>query len=88
MLLEFYGRECPHCFAIKPSLEKVQKDEGVEIKSYEVWHDEKNEKMMEGYAKDRCEGVPFLFNTETEDYVCGEEDYKRIKEWALGKNKK
>ena len=82
MLLEFYGRECPHCFAMKPLLEKLEKEEGVKIESYEVWHDDKNANMMEKYAKDQCEGVPFLFNTETEDYICGEDDYASVKKWA------
>ena len=66
-------------------LERLEKEEGLEIKSYEVWHDEKNAKMMDECAKDKCEGVPFLFNTETKDFVCGEADYERIKEWAKGK---
>jgi thiol-disulfide isomerase/thioredoxin len=82
MLLEFYGEECPHCKKMKPLLERLEKEAGLEIKSYEVWHDEKNEKLMEGYSKDKCLGVPFLFNTETQNFICGEEDYKRIKEWA------
>jgi thiol-disulfide isomerase/thioredoxin len=87
MLLEFYGRECPHCIAIRPFLELLEKEELVQIKRYEVWHDQENAKIMEKYAKDRCEGVPFLFNTETKDFVCGEADYKRIKEWALSNKK-
>ena len=86
MLLEFYGKECPHCIAMRPSLERLEKEEGVKIERYEVWHDDKNAEFMEKYSKDKCEGVPFLFNTETEDYICGEDDYERIKEWA-GKKK-
>jgi thiol-disulfide isomerase/thioredoxin len=82
MLLEFYGKECPHCFVIKPRLERLEKEFGVKIESYEVWHDEKNAEMMAKYAKDRCEGVPFLFNTETQDSICGEADYEMIKKWA------
>ena len=81
MLLEFYGKECPHCKKMRPLLERLEK-EGLEIKRYEVWHDEKNAKLMETYAKDKCLGVPFLFNTETQDFICGEADYKRVKEWA------
>jgi len=82
MLLEFYGRECPHCKRIRPMLEHLEKENGLEIKRYEVWHDEKNAELMDKYAKDRCLGVPFLFNTDTQDFVCGEEGFKRIKEWA------
>ena len=81
MLLEFYGRECPHCKRIRPFLERLEKS-GTEIKRFEVWHNEDNAKLMEKYAKDKCLGVPFLFNTETQDFICGEDSYKRIKEWA------
>jgi thiol-disulfide isomerase/thioredoxin len=82
MLLEFYGTECPHCIAMRPLLERLEKEAGVKIKRYEVWHDEKNAKFMEKYAKDRCEGVPFLFNTDTGGSVCGEIDYKMLKKWG------
>ncbi len=82
MLLEFYGKECPHCFAIRPFLEKLEEEKGVKIERYEVWHNEKNAEFMAKYAKNRCDGVPFLFNTDTEDFICGEESYERIKEWA------
>ena len=82
MLIEFYGRECPHCIAIKPSLEKLQKEEAVKIESYEVWHDEKNAGLMDTYDKNLCGGVPFLYNTETKGFVCGEDSYENIKKWA------
>ena len=82
MLLEFYGTECPHCIRLRPLLERLEKEEGVKIERYEVWHDDKNAAMMEKYAKDRCEGVPFLFNTETQDSVCGEAEYDMLKKWA------
>ncbi len=39
----FYGRECPHCHKEKawlPTLQAMYPD--LEIKEYEVWHDEKN----------------------------------------------
>lgn len=44
MLLEFYGVECPHCVKMKPLIEKLQKETGFKIESYEVWHNAENAK--------------------------------------------
>jgi thiol-disulfide isomerase/thioredoxin len=88
MLIEFYGEECPHCIEMKPLIERLEKEAGVEVKKYEVWHDSKNAKLMDKYAKDRCEGVPFFFNTITEDSICGAVGYKDVKKWAGVSDKK
>jgi hypothetical protein len=40
--------------------------------------------MME-YDKGYCGGVPFFFNTETEEYICGEAPYEKLKNWASKK---
>jgi thiol-disulfide isomerase/thioredoxin len=82
MLLEFYGRECPPCMRVKILIEKLEEKEKIEVKKYEVWHDEKNAELMQKYAEDKCLGVPFLFNTETKSFVCGLVDYKKLVEWA------
>ncbi len=44
----FYGRECPHCEEERNWLKDIEKkyDKYLDIKIYEVWHDEKNS----GYA--------------------------------------
>jgi thiol-disulfide isomerase/thioredoxin len=82
MLLEFYGLECPHCILMKPLLERLEKEENVKIERFETWHDKANFEKMQEYSKDRCEGVPFLFNTVTEKFICGEGTYEELKEWA------
>ena len=84
MLLEFYGTECPHCIKMKPLVERLKSEEGVEIVAYEVWHNEENAKKMQEYDKDLCGGVPFFFNTDTGKYICGGTDYEALKQWAKG----
>ena len=81
-LLEFYGRECPHCLKIKPLLERLEKETGVKVESYEVWYNEENSAKMQGYDRGFCGGVPFLYNTETDEWLCGEASYEEIKKWA------
>ena len=82
MLLEFYGKECPHCNRMHPLVERLEKEAGLKVEKYEVWHNAENAKKMEEYDKDLCGGVPFFYNTETKDYICGEADYERLKKWA------
>jgi thiol-disulfide isomerase/thioredoxin len=88
MLLEFYGKECPPCVLMDPRVERLEKEEGLKVEKYEVWHNEKNADFMAKYAENRCLGVPFFFNTENNDFICGAVDYDVLKEWALGKGKK
>lgn len=85
MLLEFYGRECPHCLKMKQLVDRLEKELGAEVEAYEVWHNEENAKKMQEYDKDLCGGVPFFFNTQTGDFVCGATSYEELKKWALGK---
>ena len=81
-LLEFYGEECPHCVEMRPLIEKLEKDAGVKVDRYEVWHNEENAKKMEEYDKDFCGGVPFFYNTDSKKFVCGEASYEELKDWA------
>lgn len=82
-LLEFYGKECPHCIAMAPDVEKLIKA-GHKIQQLEVWHDEKNAKKMEEYDRGLCGGVPFFYNTKSKQFICGEADAKKLKKWAEG----
>ena len=82
MLLEFYGQECGHCFKMRPLIEKLEKEHGVKVEKYEVWHDKENAKKMSEYDKGLCGGVPFFYNTETQAFICGEAPYGELVEWA------
>ncbi len=82
MLLEFYGEECPHCQTMLPLVLRLEKEEGVKVERYEVWHDEKNSVKQAEYDNELCGGVPFFFNTDTKKFICGETDYEALKTWA------
>ena len=83
-LLEFFGTECPHCVSMKPLVEKLMKEEGVIVESFETWHNEENAEKMKEYDKDLCGGVPFFFNTQNGKFICGEASYEELKDWAEG----
>ena len=83
-LLEFYGKECPHCIAMQPDIEKLEA-EGFTIEHFETWHDEANAKKLQEYDTGLCGGVPFFFNTESKQFLCGEADAATLKKWAEGK---
>lgn len=82
MLLEFYGKECPHCLRMHEKVERLEKETGAKAEKYEVWHDDGNAKKMQEYDKGLCGGVPFFFNTETGKFICGETSYDELKAWA------
>jgi len=81
-LLEFYGTECPHCIKMHPLVERLEKETGVKVEKFEVWHNEENSRKMDEYDKDYCGGVPFFFNTKTNKWICGETGYEDLKRWA------
>jgi thiol-disulfide isomerase/thioredoxin len=83
MLLEFYGETCSHCLAMKPLVERLEKEEGVAVKEYEVWNSEENNATFRSYDNGLCGGVPFFFNTETKAHICGETSYEELKKWAI-----
>ncbi len=82
MLIDFYGRECPHCHKMEPLVERLEQEAGVKVEKFEVWHDAENAKKMARYDNGRCGGVPFFMNTETGAMICGEVSYEELKAWA------
>lgn len=83
-LLFFYGEECSHCHVMRPLVDRLEKDLGVRVDKYEVWHNEANARKMDEYDKNLCGGVPFFYNTKTEAWICGETSYEKLKDWAKG----
>ncbi len=61
----FWGDGCPHCAAEKPFLERMeQKYPDLEVKSFEVWHNQENAKLFQEVAKTygiQARGVPTTF---------------------------
>jgi len=85
MLINFYGKECPHCIRMAELVEKLKTETGVSVEEREVWHDAENAKLLESYDKNSCGGVPFFYNTETGGSICGETSYEELKNWSEGK---
>jgi thiol-disulfide isomerase/thioredoxin len=87
-LLMFHGRECPHCKKMMPLVEKLEQETNIRFEKYEVWHDEKSADLMRSYRPviaPKCGGqlrVPTFLNAETNDVICGEVDYEKLKDWT------
>ena len=83
-VIEFYGETCPHCMAMKPVIEELEKDTGAKIEKLEVWNNEENARKMEEYndiigeACGGLPGVPAFVNTETKQALCGAHDKEDI----------
>lgn len=85
-LLEFYGKECPHCLTMMPLVEKLEKELGVTVERFETWHDSANElKRREHDEGEQCGGVPFFVNTDNGAKICGAARYEMLKTWAEAK---
>lgn len=84
-LIEFYGKECPHCIHMAPMIEQLEKELDIKIEKLETWHNEENAKKQEEFDKGLCGGVPFFYNTESKKFLCGSSEYEQLKNWALGK---
>ncbi len=88
-LMMFHALECPHCRRMMPLVERLENEEGIVLEKYEVWHDEKNADLMRSYRSilaPACGGqlrTPTFFCPETNDVMCGEVEYERLKAWAL-----
>ena len=76
-LLEFYGRECPHCTRMAPAVSEVESELNVTFSKLEVWHNSGNDKFFNDNSADivpQCGGlgVPTFYSTKTKKALCGE----------------
>lgn len=83
-LYMFYGDECPHCEKMMPKVEELEQEQEVEVEQLEVWNEKENAKKMKELDDGKCGGVPFFYNTETEEWICGETGIETLENWALG----
>ncbi len=84
-LLEFFGKECPHCAAMEPLVARLEDEEGIALARFEVWHSEQNATYMRELDQGRCGGVPFFYNKKNGKWLCGVVPYEKLKDWAQGK---
>lgn len=85
-LLFFIGTDCPHCEAMKPLVEKLEREMGITLHVQDIWVDKASEKLLDGYRTPDCDGLPYFYNTETGVSLCGEVSYKLLLAWAMGGN--
>lgn len=83
-LFEFYGDGCPHCEKMAPKVEELEESNGVEVKQLEVWNDKESARKQHELDQDDsgeelCGGVPFFYNTETDEWICGETSLENLK---------
>ncbi len=82
----YHGNECPHCHAMTPTVEKLEKD-GFKIEKKEVWHDEANAEEMRANKDiifrdcDNSLGIPCFLSRKTGRAICGETSYRTLKKW-------
>lgn len=84
-LLFFTGRECVHCHAMFPSIDKLEKETKLKVKKIEVWHNAKNAAEFQKRDNGKCGGVPFFYNEKSKKWLCGEVPYSKLKKWATEK---
>ncbi|MBD3328448.1 hypothetical protein GF340_04040 [Candidatus Peregrinibacteria bacterium] len=82
-LIYFYGTECVHCVEMDEPKKRLEQEHGLKLKELECWHNDENAKLLEKYDRGRCGGIPFMYNTKTEKFICGNCDYDTLKQWAL-----
>ncbi len=65
LIYYFYGLNCPHCANVEPYINEMdEKYYQVEVKSFEVYFDADNKKILNDFVKRygvKNEGVPILF---------------------------
>lgn len=89
-LTMYYGKECPFTRRVMPEVQCLQEalnELGPKAPSFallEVWHDEENRELFVADSKEgqRCGGVPYFYNSKTDEYLCGATTCAQLKNWA------
>mgnify|MGYP003510280005 FL=1 len=85
-LLEFYGKDCPHCERMREMTLELE-EEGLVFERLETWESVKNDALMHELSHGKCDGVPYFYNKKTGKSICGETTYKKLKAWATEHDK-
>ena len=88
-IIEFYGGECPDCTLIAPSVDKLEKEDGIDVEKVEVWNNKENKKRMESlqelYNKE-CKGnfsLPSFYDPESHRLICEPLSYEVLRAWVF-----
>ena len=56
-LMMFYGRGDDYCAQMEPLLQQLEKEEGLTVRKFEVWHNTRNTELLRKLDPARC-GLP------------------------------
>jgi len=80
-ILFFNGTECAICHVVEPVLDRVASAKGIVIEKKESYHDDANQALLFELAEGKCAQLPFLINTETGKYLCGNMSEEQLEEF-------
>ncbi len=82
--LQFYfGGRCPYTAKVAPQVACLELHLGQRLSRFETWDDADNHAQWVGVGgQDNCGGVPFFYNRETGESICGATSCDLLKKWA------
>jgi hypothetical protein len=69
-----------------PLIDRLKEETGLEVQKVETWHNAENAKKLQELDNGKCGGVPFFWNEETKEFICGNTEYDKLKGWATKKS--
>lgn len=86
-LIEFYGKECPHCIRMTPIITEVEAKANVTFSRLEVWHNSGNARLFERYSEEISRvcgdvGVPTFYDMRSGRALCGEVSESELLEFV------
>lgn len=88
----FWGNGCPHCEEEFAFFNKIEKEYGeyYNLNTFEVWYDEKNEKILKSFAQkmnDQISGVPYTIIGNQSYIGFGEEEKEEMIDAIISQHK-
>ena len=85
-LLFFYGKGCSFTGKVEPAVNELEIKLGKRLKRLETWYDEDSQKRYEEVGgPQNCGGVPYFYNQQTKESVCGARSFDLLHAWASAK---
>eukprot|EP00611_Tribonema_gayanum_P029881 TRINITY_DN8147_c0_g1_i1.p1 TRINITY_DN8147_c0_g1~~TRINITY_DN8147_c0_g1_i1.p1 ORF type:complete len:237 (-),score=46.68 TRINITY_DN8147_c0_g1_i1:107-775(-) len=89
-LIEFQAMEAESCEyhrAMEPMIERLENDTPFHVKKITVGQRQSEEQELYTLidAEVQCGGLPFFYNRQSQQSICGATTYKNFRAWASGK---
>jgi len=79
----FFGQECSFTKKVEPAVNCLEKMLGQKVNRHEVWHNSTNQRLYrEAGGAVRCGGVPYFYNADTKQTICGYTSCEMLRQWA------